>query len=105
MTKKDKILKEWDLHEAPSPSYILHLDLLKENLSVIDKVRKEAGVEIIVALKANATWEIFPLLRKHSDGATASSLCEAQLVYEEMGIKAHTYAPVYTQEEITQREE
>ena len=100
MTNKDKILKEWDLHEAPSPSYILHLDLLKENLSVIDKVRKEAGVEIIVALKANATWEIFPLLRKHSDGATASSLCEAQLVYEEMGIKAHTYAPVYTQEEI-----
>ena len=100
MINKDKILEEWNLEGVPSPSYVLHLNLLKENLTVIDKVRKESGVEIIVALKANATWDIFPLLRQYSDGATASSLNEARLVYEEMGCKAHTYAPVYTEEEI-----
>lgn len=100
MINKDKILEEWNLEGVPSPSYILHLNLLKENLAVIDKVRKESGAEIIVALKANATWDIFPLLSQHSDGATASSLSEARLVYEEMGCKAHTYAPVYTEEEI-----
>ncbi len=100
MTNKDEILKEWDLSGVPSPSYVLHSSLLKDNLSIIDKVREKAGVEIIVALKANATWEIFPLLSQHSDGATASSLSEARLVYEEMGCKAHTYAPVYTKEEI-----
>ena len=100
MTDKDLILKEWNLNGVPSPSYILHTGLLEANLAVIDKVRKEAGVELIVALKANATWEIFPLLHQHSDGATASSLCEARVVFEEMGCKAHTYAPVYTIDEM-----
>ena len=51
MTDKDLILKEWNLNGVPSPSYILHTRLLEANLAVIDKVRKEAGVEIIVALK------------------------------------------------------
>ena len=38
-----------------------------------------------------------PLLREHSDGATASSVAEARLVLEEYGSRAHTYAPVYTE--------
>lgn len=100
MTHQDHVLEKWNLDGVPSPAYILHTGLLKDNLATIDKVRKEADVEIIVALKANATWELFPLLHQHSDGATASSLCEARLVYEEMGTKAHTYAPVYTEEEM-----
>ena len=100
MIDKNLILKEWDLSGVPSPSYVLHQSLLDENLRVIDKVRHEAGVEIIVALKANATWAIFPKLSEHSDGATASSLSEARLVSEKMGVKAHTYAPIYTTEEI-----
>ena len=100
MIDKDQLLKEWDLTGIPSPSYVLHQGLLDENLRVIDKVRQAANVEIIVALKANASWAIFPKLRLHSDGATASSLAEAKLVFEEMGVKAHTYAPIYMEEEI-----
>ena len=96
---KDLILSEWDFSEVPSPSYVLHSKLLTANLKVIDKVRREAGVEIIVALKANAMWSIFPELSRHSDGATASSVNEARLVLEEYGEKAHTYAPVYTEQE------
>lgn len=100
MIDKDEILNHWDLSTVPSPCYVLHESLLAANMEVIDKVRKAAGVEIIVALKANAMWSIFPELRKHSDGATASSLAEARLVYEEYGQAAHTYAPVYTEGEI-----
>lgn len=96
---KDLILKGWDLSGVPNPSYVLHLGMLEDNLKTIDKVRREAGVDIIVALKANATWEVFPLLARHSDGATASSLAEARLIFEEMGCKAHLYAPVYVEEE------
>ena len=90
----------WSLNEAPTPAYVIHKEMLDLNLATIDKVRREAGVEVIVALKANATWHIFPELKAHSDGATASSLAEARLVVEYMGVKAHTYAPVYTEEEI-----
>ncbi len=80
----------------PSPCYVLDETLLDVNLAVIDRVRRESGAEIIVALKACAMWSIFPQLAQHSDGATASSAAEARLVLEEFGRPAHTYAPVYT---------
>lgn len=85
-----------DFHKIASPAYVLDEQLLDRNLAVIDRVRREAEVEIIVALKACAMWSIFPELARHSDGATASSPAEARLVFEEYGKPAHTYAPVYT---------
>ena len=85
-----------DFSKIPSPCYLLDERLLDRNLAVIDRVRRETGVEIIVALKACAMWRIFPELAQHSDGATASSVAEARLVLEEYGQPAHTYAPVYT---------
>lgn len=88
-----------DFTKIPSPCFVLDEKSLYRNLAIIDKVRREAGVEIIVALKACAMWSIFPILRQHSDGATASSAAEARLVLEEYGTKAHTYAPVYTEED------
>lgn len=86
-----------DFLTLPSPCYILDEQSLLRNLAVIDKVRHATGAEIIVALKACAMWRIFPILREHSDGATASSAAEARLVLEEYGSKTHTYAPVYTE--------
>ncbi len=88
-----------DFEKIPSPCFVLDERLLLKNLAVIDRVRKEAGIEIIVALKASAMWSIFPTLREHSDGATASSVAEARLVAEEFGSRAHTYAPVYKESE------
>lgn len=100
MIVKDAMLGAWNLSQVPTPAFVIHEDMLRLNLATIDRVREQAGVRIIVALKANATWGIFPLLKSHSDGATASSLSEARLVGEYMGIKCHTYAPVYVEEEI-----
>ena len=88
-----------DFSKAPSPCFVLDEELLERNLAKIDYVRRESGAEIIVALKACAMWSIFPILAQHSDGATASSLSEARLVFEEYGSRAHTYAPVYTERE------
>lgn len=89
-----------DFLKLPSPCYVLDETLLDRNLALIDRVRRESGAEIIVALKACAMWSIFPELARHSDGATASSAAEARLVYEEFGSPAHTYAPVYTDHNI-----
>ena len=85
-----------DFNHIESPCYLLDESALHRNLAVIDSVRRRAEVEVIVALKACAMWSIFPILREHSDGATASSAAEARLVLEEYGSQAHTYAPVYT---------
>ncbi|MCD8103093.1 MAG: carboxynorspermidine decarboxylase [Alistipes sp.] len=84
----------------PSPCYVLDESLLRRNLSVIKDVADRSGAEIIVALKANATWSVFPVMREYVNGATASSLAEARLVWEEFGTPTHTYAPVYTDSEI-----
>lgn len=89
-----------DFLKVPSPCYLLDEELLDRNLATIDRVRTESGAEIIVALKACAMWRIFPILARHSDGATASSAAEARLVFEEYGRPAHTYAPVYTERDI-----
>ncbi|MFR9603397.1 MAG: carboxynorspermidine decarboxylase [Rikenellaceae bacterium] len=89
-----------NLKQLPSPCFLLDEKSLMDNLRIIDRVRHESGAEVIVALKACAMWSIFPILALHSDGATASSLSEARLVYEEYGEAAHTYAPVYTDSEI-----
>ena len=85
-----------DFNSMPSPSFVVDETLLERNMAIIDYVRSRSEVEIIVALKACAMWSIFPTLAQHSDGATASSLAEARLVFEEYGEPSHTYAPIYT---------
>ena len=83
----------------PSPCFVLDEELLRINLEILDLVQKEAGVEIICALKGYAMWSTFPLIKHYLSGATASSLNEARLIFEEMGCEAHTYCPVYSDKE------
>ncbi len=89
-----------DYSQFPSPCYILDETRLRRNLAIIDKVQQEAGVEIILAFKAFAMWKVFPIIREYLPGATASSLHEARLCFEEMKAKAHAYSPAYFSEEI-----
>ncbi len=89
-----------DFAQIPSPSFVLHEELLKINLNILNLVQKEAGVEIICALKGFAFWDGFPLIGSYLSGAAASSLNEARLIHEKMGVKAHTYCPVYIEDEI-----
>lgn len=84
-----------DIKKIPSPCFVLDEALLRKNLQLIDRVQKEAGVSVILAFKGFAMWSAFPLVRQYLPGATASSLNEARLCYEEMGVKAHTYAVAY----------
>lgn len=85
--------------EIPSPAFVLDEKLLRQNLQLIDRVQKDAGIEIILAFKGFAMWSAFPLVREYLKGATASSLYEARLCFEEMHTRAHTYSPVYFEHE------
>ncbi len=89
-----------DYSKIPSPAYVLDEKLLRQNLELINKVQKEAGIEIILAFKGFAMWSAFPLVRKYLSGATASSLFEARLCFEEMKTRAHVYSPVYFENEL-----
>jgi len=83
-----------------SPCYIIEENLLRKNLALIRSVADRAGVEIILAFKAFAMWKVFPIFHEYGfKVSTASSLAEAYLAFEQMGNKAHTYAPVYQEDE------
>jgi carboxynorspermidine decarboxylase len=84
-----------DLSKVPSPCYVLDETRLRKNLQLIDRVQKEAGVTIILAFKGFAMWSAVPIVKEYLYGATASSLHEARLCYDEMGVKAHTYCVAY----------
>ena len=86
--------------EIPSPCYVVEEELLHRNLQLIKSVADRAGVEIIMAFKAFAIWKLFDITRQYIPHSTASSLSEARLAYEKLGSKAHTFAPVYKDNEI-----
>ncbi|MBX2929184.1 MAG: carboxynorspermidine decarboxylase [Saprospiraceae bacterium] len=87
-------------YTSPAPAaYILEERKLRTNLELIQSVQQEAGVSIILALKGFAMWSVFPFVKRYLSGATASSLHEARLIFEEMGCRAHTYAVAYLPDE------
>ena len=94
--------QEIDISQIPSPCYVLEAEKMRRNLRLIRKVQDESGAKIILAFKAFALWDAFPIIREQFDSATASSLSEARLAYEELGSLAYTYAPVYSPNEINQ---
>jgi carboxynorspermidine decarboxylase len=85
--------------EIPSPCYVLEESLLITNLELLKEVQDNAGIDIICALKGFSFYHEFPLLKKYLVGATASSLHEARLAFEEMGVKPHIYSPAYLESE------
>lgn len=79
-----------------TPYYIVYEERLRRNLSLITGVAADAGVEIIMAFKANALWKTFGIFREYGVKSTASSLNELRLGNEELGRKVHSYCPAYT---------
>jgi carboxynorspermidine decarboxylase len=88
-----------DFSQIPSPCYVLEEKLLLKNLELINRVQTQSGAEIILALKGFSMYKMFPMVKKYLSGATASSLNEARLIFEEMDCLAHSYAPAYKPED------
>ena len=83
------------------PRYIIDEAKLEANLHVLASVRERAGVKILLAQKAFSCFELYPLVAKYLDGATASGLFEARLAHEEMpGKENHVFAPAFRAEDM-----
>jgi len=88
-----------DFSKIPSPCYVLEERLLRRNLEILRRVQDESGVNIICALKGYSMFSSFDMIRQYLKGATASSLNEAKLCFEEMKSEAHLCAPAYLDHE------
>jgi len=89
-----------DFNKIPTPCYVIDERLLRNNLELIKKVKEAAGVDILVSFKAFSNWGVFPIFKEYGFGASASSINEAQLAFEELGVKAHTYSPAFEEKTI-----
>ncbi|MES9873701.1 MAG: carboxynorspermidine decarboxylase [Candidatus Sedimenticola sp. 6PFRAG7] len=89
-----------DVSKVPTPCYVLEEARLQANLALMERVQRESGGRIILALKGYAMWSSFPMLREVLRGCTASSLNEALLASEEFGREVHVYAPAYIDTEM-----
>lgn len=89
-----------DFSKIPTPCYVCDESLLQHNLDILDKVQRESGAKILVALKGYALWDTFPQIAKVLHGVSASGLWEAQLGRETMNKAVHTSGPAYRDDEI-----
>jgi carboxynorspermidine decarboxylase len=94
------VTPELDIARVPSPCYVLEEARLRDNLAIMDRVQRESGGHIILALKGFAMWSTFPWIREVLQGCSASSLNEARLAAEELGRELHVYAPAYADAEM-----
>ena len=84
-----------------TPLYIIDEAKLEANLQVLASVRERAGVKILLAQKAFACFDLYPLVARYLDGTTASGLFEARLAHEEMpGKENHVFAPAFREEDM-----
>lgn len=83
-----------------TPAYVLDVAALKRNLATAARVKREAGIKILLATKAWAMPAAFPLMTDVLDGTTASGEYEARMGREEFGREVHVYAPAYAPGEV-----
>jgi carboxynorspermidine decarboxylase len=86
--------------EAPSPGYVVHLDLLQKNCQLLQSVSERSGAKVLLALKGFACHSTFPLIRQYLSGTTSSGLHEALLAHESFGKEIHVYSAAYKPEEL-----
>ena len=83
-----------------TPYYLIDTSRLLRNMERIERVRRQSGARILLALKCFATWSVFDLMRPHMDGTTSSSLYEVRLGREKFGGETHAYSVAWADHEI-----
>jgi carboxynorspermidine decarboxylase len=91
-----------DPRRVETPCYVCDLELLRKNLRVLERVQRESGCKILLALKGFAMWSVFPVAREYLAGIAASSPHEAELGREQFGGEVHAYAPAYSDADLNE---
>ncbi|MGL2483705.1 carboxynorspermidine decarboxylase [Helicobacter pylori] len=90
----------------PTPCYVLESERLEKNAKILEIVRQQSGVKVLLALKGYAFWREFGILRQKLNGCCASGLYEAKLAFEEFGGReSHkeicVYSPAFKEAEMS----
>ncbi len=99
-TNKQSNITAEILEKLPSPVWLLEEHLLEENLQILQTIKEEAGVKILLALKGFAFWHAAEMMHNYLDGTCASGLHEARLGSETFGGEVHSYSPAYSDTDV-----
>jgi carboxynorspermidine decarboxylase len=90
----------YNLNTIQTPAYVADIAAIKRNMGVVERIRREAGVQILLATKAFSMFSVFPYMREYLDGTTASGAYEARLGATHFGKEVHTYSPAFTEKDL-----
>ncbi len=90
----------FDLHRVDSPSFVVDVAKLRENLRILADVRDRAGIKVLAALKAFSMWSVAPVIGEYLDGVCTSGLWEALLAAEHYDGEIATYCAAYKPEDM-----
>ncbi len=68
--------------KIPSPSYVLCIDSLQANITLLHHIAQESQANILVALKGYSFWRAFEPIREKLHGATCSGVHETLLAFD-----------------------
>ncbi len=97
-TSPDNMPADW----LATPAYVIDYAALARNLDILAEIKQCTGCRILLALKAFAMFDAFPLLRRTLDGCCASSLHEARLAREEFGGEVHVFGAAFSAAEMAE---
>ena len=87
------------MKDLPSPCYVVEEGLLRKNLEILARVKKEGGCKILLAQKAFSMFSMYPQIASYLDGTTASGIYEARLGFEEFGGETHIFSSGYQEKD------
>ena len=94
--------RRFDTSRVPTPCFVVDEVGVEANLRVLERVQRESGAKVLLALKAFSLFALAPLLMRYLKGVCASGLHEARLGREEFGGEVHCFAPAYQEGELRQ---
>ncbi|MCB5424708.1 carboxynorspermidine decarboxylase [Altererythrobacter sp. CC-YST694] len=92
----------FDLTRVDSPSFVVDLAKLRQNLQVLADIRDASGVKVLAALKAFSMWSVAPVIGEYLDGVCTSGLWEAMLAAEHYDGEIATYCAAYKAEDLNE---
>ena len=94
-----KNFHELDLYSLPSPCFVIDKKALRSNLEVLQKLKFETNVKILIALKAFSTLSLAPLISEYLDGCCSSGLYETKLAAKYFRGEVSTFSPAFKSSE------
>lgn len=83
-----------------TPAFVVDEHLLRLNLELLAKVKKDSGAKILLALKGFAMHSMAPVVMEYLDGIAASGINEACLGAEFFKGEVHVYSPAFLDHEV-----